>query len=247
MASSGRLTANGTPETLPNGERSNKPQWYARTIVRLTFIRPPSLKTFVQRCYEHVVNNDSRIDIELAMKEVYPCPMCISGANFKIITQKAQDGTLWTTDWDAMPIPTPSPPRPMVELPPKRPISRFDVEPVSISLNKRLKTELSTIPSTMTNPLSESDSDSAVEHPQPQKKTQSAFQGYGDAINKTKEELQRRDHRIQRFSEAEARATPPRVDTPDYVRDAQIAASLVNYCLHCDVNGSHLRYLMTDP
>lgn len=32
---------------------------------------------------------------------------------------------------------------------------------------------------------------------------------------------------MQRFSEVEVRGTPPRVDTPDYVRDAQIAASIV--------------------
>lgn len=115
-------------------------------------------------------------------------------------------------------------------------VSRFDVEPVSLSMNKRLKTEPSTTTSS-TNPLSDSDSESMIELeptiPTPpskkKKKNKSAFSKYGEVIGQTKEELQRRDRRMARFQEVEAaaRATPPRVDTPDYVRDAQIAASIV--------------------
>ena len=122
-----------------------------------------------------------------------------------------------------MPIPSPRPP-PTIEPPPKRPlISRFDVEPEPISISKRLKTEPST---TSINPLSDSDSSSMIEEI-PKKKNKTSFQKYGEEISQTTEELQRRDRRMQRFSEIEARATPPRVDTPDYVRDAQIAASMV--------------------
>ena len=130
---------------------------------------------------------------------------------------------------------------PTIESPPtiaKRPhVSRFDVEPVSLSMNKRLKTEPTT---TSTNPLSDSESESMIADPtspaQPpsssssKKKKKSAFAKYGEAIGQTKDELQRRDRRMARFQEVEAaaRATPPRVDTPDYVRDAQIAASIVS-------------------
>jgi hypothetical protein len=121
-----------------------------------------------------------------------------------------------------MPLPNPSlqQHQPMIiEATSKRPlVSRFDVEP---SLNKRIKTE-STTPS---NPLSESESDSMVE--ELPKKKKSVFQKYGDSISHTKEEIQRRDFRLQRFQEIERNNTPPRVDTPDYVRDAQIAASIV--------------------
>ncbi len=164
---------------------------------------------------------------------------------YKIITQKAQDGTLWTTDWDTMPLPTPLHSPPVVEPTTVAKRSRFDVEPVSISLAKRLKTEPQ--PTTSTNPLSDSESDSmeeiaVVEQQEEQQeqqelplssakkkknKNKSAFAKYGEVIGQTKEELQRRDRRMQRFSEIEARGTPPRVDTPDYVRDAQIAASIV--------------------
>ena len=134
-----------------------------------------------------------------------------------------------------MPLPTPLLPPPVIELTTvKR--SRFDVEPVSI---KRLKTEPQ--PSPSTNPLSDSESDSAEEiavvqqeqqQPSPsskkkKNKNKSAFAKYSEVIGQTKDELERRDRRMQRFSELEARATPPRVDTPDYVRDAQIAASIV--------------------
>lgn len=127
-------------------------------------------------------------------------------------------------------------PSPIIESPPiaKRPhVSRFDVEPVSLSMNKRLKTEPTSI---STNPLSDSESESMIEvEPPPsaptskKKKKKSAFAKYGEAVGQTKEELQRRDRRMARFQEVEAaaRATPPRVDTPDYVRDAQIAASIV--------------------
>jgi hypothetical protein len=59
------------------------------------------------------------------------------------------------------------------------------------------------------------------------KKKKSSFQKYGETVGQTTEELARRDRRMQRFSDINDRATPPRVDTPDYVRDAQIAASLV--------------------
>jgi hypothetical protein len=195
-------------------------------------IRPPSLKNFVQRCYEGVVNDETRIAIEREMKQVFTSS--IITLIYKIITQRAQDGTLWTTDWDAMPLPTPLPTPLMEPTTVKR--SRFDVEPVSISLAKRLRTEPQSTPST--NPLSESESDSMEEiaiieqeTSQPAKKkknkNKSAFAKYGEVIGQTKDELERRDRRMQRFSEIEARATPPRVDTPDYVRDAQIAASIV--------------------
>ena len=99
-------------------------------------------------------------------------------------------------------------------------------------MNKRLKTEPST--TTSTNPLSDSDSESMIEleptlPSKKKKKNKSAFAKYGEVIGQTTEELQRRDRRMARFQEVEAaaRATPPRVDTPDYVRDAQIAASIV--------------------
>ena len=122
--------------------------------------------------------------------------------------------------------PTPIPePTPILESPPPTKRSRFDMQPSSISMNKRLKTE--STPST--NPLSDSDSDSVAQEPVlvPKKnKKKSAFQKYGDAIGQTNEELQRRDRRLQRFEIAE-RTTPPRVDTPDFVRDAQIAATIV--------------------
>ena len=79
------------------------------------------------------------------------------------------------------------------------------------------------------NPLSDSDSDSmdVVEVTHEKKKKKSLFQKYGETIGQTAEELARRDRRMQRFAEINERATPPRVDTPDYVRDSQIAASLV--------------------
>jgi hypothetical protein len=35
-----------------------------------TYTRPPSLKTFVQRCYEGVVNDETKIIIEREMKAV---------------------------------------------------------------------------------------------------------------------------------------------------------------------------------
>jgi hypothetical protein len=63
--------------------------------------------------------------------------------------------------------------------------------------------------------------------PEKKKKKKSSFQKYGETVGQTTEELARRDRRMQRFSDINDRATPPRVDTPDYVRDAQIAASLV--------------------
>ena len=196
-------------------------------------LRPPSLKNFVQRCYEGVVGDETRIAIEREMKQVFTSS--IITLIDKIITQSAQDGTLWTTDWDAMPLPTSLLPASVME-PTTVKRSRFDVEPVSISLAKRLKTEPQSTPST--NPLSDSESDSmeevAVIEQQPSQsskkkknKNKSAFAKYGEVIGQTKDELQRRDRRMQRFSELEARATPPRVDTPDYVRDAQIAASIV--------------------
>ena len=190
------------------------------------------MKIFVQRCYEGVVDDETRIAIEREMKQVFTSS--IITLIYKIITQRAEDGTLWTTDWDTMPLPTPLP-TPVIE-PTTVKRSRFDVEPVSISLAKRLRTEPQSTPST--NPLSESESDSMEEigiieeqTPQPAKKkknkNKSAFAKYGEVLGQTKDELERRDRRMQRFSEIEARATPPRVDTPDYVRDAQIAASLV--------------------
>jgi hypothetical protein len=104
--------------------------------------------------------------------------------------------------------------------------------------NKRLKTEH---PVTA-NPLSDSDSDSSMEIHKPppkpiyvplpvpkqkKKKKKSALHVSNDMVDNPAE-LERRDRRMQRFGE-EARATPPRVDTPDYIRDSQIAASLVFY------------------
>jgi hypothetical protein len=143
-----------------------------------------------------------------------------------------------------MPLPTATetPPTPIIEPPPlKRPlVSRFDVEPVSLSMSKRFKTEE---PKQSANPLSDSDSDSLMMEEivvidqtltsaplgkkKKKKSKSSVFQKYGEIIGQTNEELQRRDRRMQRFSEVEVRGTPPRVDTPDYVRDAQIAASIV--------------------
>ena len=119
---------------------------------------------------------------------------------------------------------------PPIKIEPAVKRSRFDVEPVSISLAKRFKSE----PQPVTNnPLSDVDSDSMEEITvsEPQKpptfsKKKANKSVFGEVMG-TKEELQRRDRRMQRFSEIEVGATPPRVDTPDYVRDAQIAASIV--------------------
>jgi hypothetical protein len=90
------------------------------------------------------------------------------------------------------------------------------------------------MPLVNTNPLSDSDSDSmdVVEFipkstTEKKKKKKSAFQKYTETIGQTAEELARRDRRMQRFAEMSERGTPPRVDTPDYVGEAQIAASLV--------------------
>jgi hypothetical protein len=55
------------------------------------------------------------------------------------------------------------------------------------------------------------------------KKSKSKFAKFGDTVAQTKEELDRRDRRMARFQDE----GPPRVDTPDYTRDAQIAASIV--------------------
>jgi len=117
-----------------------------------------------------------------------------------------------------MPVPSPRQPSPVPEPTPKR--SRFDVEPGSIALAKRIKME----PTQSANPLSESDSD-AMADVTPPKKKKSAFQKYGDEISQTQEEIARRDRRLQRFQEQEAQLL--RTETPDYTRDAQIAASLV--------------------
>ena len=125
-----------------------------------------------------------------------------------------------------MPLPTPLQPR--IPTPQSSQISRFDVvsrfdiQPKTIPPSKRPKqSPLSS------NPLSDSDSSSSPEPPK--KKT---FQKYGEVIGQTKDELQRRDRRMQRFNDIAERATPPRVDTPDYMRDVQIAASIVNPPLH---------------
>jgi len=80
-------------------------------------------------------------------------------------------------------------------------------------------------PTPSTNPLSESDSDAMVDVTPPKKKKKSAFQKYGDDISQTEEEITRRDRRLQRFQEQEGPL--PRTETPDYTRDAQIAASMV--------------------
>jgi hypothetical protein len=141
-----------------------------------------------------------------------------------------------------LPITTPSPPPITIE-PTKATtkrtlVSRFDIEP---SLTKRLKTDPQQEPST--NPLSDSDDSESVaimddvdiETFTPsttKKKKKSKFQKYGEIIGQTKEELQRRDRRMQRFSEIEGRGTPPRVDTPDYAQDAQIVASIVTRSSH---------------
>lgn len=142
-----------------------------------------------------------------------------------------------------MPLPKPLQPTPAPSIDPPAPkrtlASRFDVEPVSLTLTKRLKTEpdslkrhsMNTMPlTTSANPLSDSDSDSMdiVEiTPETKKKKKSSFKKYSETIGQTTEELARRDQRMQRFAEMSERGTPPRIDTPDYVRDAQIAASLV--------------------
>lgn len=120
-----------------------------------------------------------------------------------------------------MPLPTPLQPRSVIPTPQRSLVSRFDVAPPTIALNKRPKAS----PLTTSNPLSDSDTDSMIE--QPPKKKKSAFQKYGEVIGQTKDELQRRDRRMQRFNDIAERGTPPRVDTPDYMRDVQIAASLV--------------------
>jgi hypothetical protein len=63
-----------------------------------------------------------------------------------------------------------------------------------------------------------------------EKKSKSKFAKYAEILGQTKEELERRDKRMARFQESEGvlRTTPPtRVNTPDYARDAQIAASIV--------------------
>lgn len=61
----------------------------------------------------------------------------------------------------SLPTATESPPTPLIEPPPQKRslVSRFDVEPVSLSMSKRLKTEE---PKQYTNPLSDSDSDSMM-------------------------------------------------------------------------------------
>jgi hypothetical protein len=140
-------------------------------------------------------------------------------------------------------MPLPSPLRPSIPVeqpPPKRTLaSRFDVEPVAISLNKRFKTSPKASPLTSNNPLSDSDTDTMSIEPPPKKK-KSAFQKYGEVIGKTKEELSRRDRRMQRFAEMAAASTPPRVDTPDYARDVQ----MVNPLFCCDAYASQRSYLM---
>jgi SAC3 family protein LENG8/THP3 len=121
-----------------------------------------------------------------------------------------------------MPIPNPvQEPQPQPVVTKRTLISRFDVEPTAM---KRLKSPALT----SSNPLSDSESDSMIIEEKPPKKKKSAFQKYGDAISHTKEELERRNQRMQRFSEPERATTPIRVDTPDYVRDAQIAASITS-------------------
>ena len=225
-----------SPQTAQLHQRPKETRTIKRIGTEICVIadtRPPSLKNFVQRCYEGVVGDETRIAIEREMKQVFTSSVIT--LIYKIITQRAQDGTLWSTDWDTMPLPTPLPPTQAME-PSAVKRSRFDVEPVAISIAKRLKTEPQ--PTLSTNPLSDSESDSMEEiavverqtPPSPKKKknkNKSTFAKYGEVIGQTKDELQRRDRRMQRFSEIEARATPPRVDTPDYVRDAQIAASIV--------------------
>jgi hypothetical protein len=153
-----------------------------------------------------------------------------------MITEKAKNGTLWTTDWDAIPIPTVSPspgPEAFDTTPSKRSVaSRFDVEPLSVTLNKRLKTEHSVT----TNPLSDSNSDSEMEEPprsvpQPvpkpkKKKKKHAPSVPSEPIADSQAEIERRDRRMQRFAD-DGRTTPSQVDTPDYIQDSQIAASLV--------------------
>lgn len=97
-------------------------------------------------------------------------------------------------------------------------------------MTKRLKTEPT---QTVTvNPLSDSESDSLMQEvvadkkPEKKKKKKTSFQKFEESVSQTNEELQRRDRRLQRFELVE-RSIPPRTDTPDYVRDAQIAASIV--------------------
>jgi len=66
----------------------------------------------------------------------------------------------------------------------------------------------------------------------PKKKSKSKFVKHGEMLEQTKEEMERRDRRMARFQDGNGgegvRTTPPRVDTPDYARDAQIAASIVS-------------------
>jgi len=63
------------------------------------------------------------------------------------------------------------------------------------------------------------------------KKPKSKLVMHGEMLGQTKEEIERRDRRMARFQDGNGgegvRTTPPRVDTPDYARDAQIAASIV--------------------
>jgi SAC3 family protein LENG8/THP3 len=129
-----------------------------------------------------------------------------------------------------MPLPSTSPSQPLANLllSPKRPlVSRFDVAP---SLSKRIKVD--SPPST--NPLSDSDSDAMHDiEPAPPKKRKkekkSSIEKFGETVGQTKEEIQRRDLRLQRFAEnASELSTPSRTDTPDYVQDAQIAASITS-------------------
>ena len=124
-----------------------------------------------------------------------------------------------------MPLPTPlQEPKPEPVIPKRTLISRFDIEPTGM---KRLKSPAVPVTS---NPLSDSESETSIIEEKPKKKKKSVFQKYGETISQTKEELERRDRRMQRFSDIQtpdSATTPMRVDTPDYVRDAQIAASIV--------------------
>ena len=140
--------------------------------------------------------------------------------------------------------PTPAPTVTPIAAPKRTLASRFDVEPPSLTLKKRLKSDSDSSfslksrikhePLTSSgNPLSDSDYDSmdivelTPESNKKKKKKASMFKKYSESIGQTAEELSRRDARMQRFAEINERGTPPRVDTPDYMRDAQIAASLV--------------------
>jgi SAC3 family protein LENG8/THP3 len=127
------------------------------------------------------------------------------------------------TDWDSMPLPTylqEPKPEPEPVLTKRTIISRFDVEPTAM---KRIKS-----PAPTSNPLSDSDSDSMIIEEKPKKKRKSSFQKYNESISQTKEELERRNQRMARFTEVDRSIPPTRVDTPDYVRDSQIAASITN-------------------